>query len=58
MQVDILAKQCGKKAAEIEADITRPKYFTPHQAVQYGLIDKVLEGPDSAKLKQVISRAL
>lgn len=39
--VEILAKGCGKTEEEMERDISRPKYFTPYQAVEYGLIDRV-----------------
>lgn len=38
--VEILAKGVGKPEEEVERDINRPKYFTPYQAVEYGLIDK------------------
>jgi ATP-dependent Clp protease protease subunit len=37
-----LAKHIGKLPEEIEADISRPKYFSPTEAVEYGIIDKVL----------------
>lgn len=43
--VEILAKGCGKSEEEMERDISRPKYFTPYQAVEYGLIDKVCVVP-------------
>lgn len=32
----------GKSTEQIEADIRRPKYFSPSEAVEYGIIDKVL----------------
>lgn len=31
----------GKSPEQIEADIRRPKYFSPSEAVEYGIIDKV-----------------
>jgi len=31
-----------KTPEQIEADIQRPKYFSPSEAVEYGIIDKVL----------------
>lgn len=31
----------GKTTEQIEADIRRPKYFSPSEAVEYGIIDKV-----------------
>jgi len=42
--MDILAKGIGKPIEEIEKDINRPKYFNPWEAVEYGLIDQVLDG--------------
>ena len=30
-----------KSPEEVEADIRRPKYFIPSEAVEYGIIDKV-----------------
>ncbi|KAK7330826.1 hypothetical protein VNO77_25030 [Canavalia gladiata] len=41
--VNLYAKHIGKSPEQIEADIERPKYFTPSEAVEYGIIDKVLE---------------
>jgi ATP-dependent Clp protease protease subunit len=55
--VEILAKNCDKTVEEMEADIARPRYFTPYQAVEYGLIDKVLEA-DGAKLAKKVDKAL
>lgn len=40
-KVEILAKGVGKTEEEVERDISRPRYFTPYQAVEYGIIDKV-----------------
>ena len=41
-QLNILSKSIGKPQEEIELDINRPKYFTPVEAVEYGIIDKVM----------------
>ena len=38
----LYAKHIGKTTEEIEEDIRRPKYFSPSEAVEYGIIDKVL----------------
>jgi len=54
--VEILAQCCGKSEAEVEADIARPRYFTPHEAVDYGLIDKVMEASGSS-LGKVVAKA-
>ncbi|XVE57558.1 hypothetical protein DITRI_Ditri04bG0099900 [Diplodiscus trichospermus] len=40
--VKLYAKHMGKSPEQIEADIRRPKYFSPSEAVEYGIIDKVL----------------
>uniref|UniRef100_A0A6N2K599 ATP-dependent Clp protease proteolytic subunit n=2 Tax=Salix viminalis TaxID=40686 RepID=A0A6N2K599_SALVM len=42
-QVNLLAKHIGKLPEEIEADTSRPKYFSPNEAVEYGIIDKTVE---------------
>ncbi|XRB05062.1 ATP-dependent Clp protease proteolytic subunit [Pycnococcus provasolii] len=39
----ILAQHCEKTAEEIVADTSRPLYMSPQKAVEYGLIDNVLE---------------
>lgn len=41
VKVSILATHTGKSEETIEQDISRPRYFDPYQAVDYGLIDKV-----------------
>lgn len=40
-KVNLLAKHTEKTPEQIEADIRRPKYFSPTEAVEYGIIDKV-----------------
>lgn len=40
-KVKLYAKHTGKTPEQIEADIRRPKYFSPSEAVEYGIIDKV-----------------
>lgn len=41
-KVNLLAKHTEKTPEQIEADILPPKYFSPSEAVEYGIIDKVL----------------
>ena len=41
VQVKLLARHIGKPIEEIARDIRRPKYFSPSEAVDYGIIDKV-----------------
>ncbi|XP_062196362.1 ATP-dependent Clp protease proteolytic subunit-related protein 4, chloroplastic [Phragmites australis] len=40
--VKLLSRHIGKPIEEIARDIRRPKYFSPSEAVDYGIIDKVL----------------
>ncbi|KAK3163463.1 hypothetical protein QOZ80_1AG0004080 [Eleusine coracana subsp. coracana] len=40
--VKLLSRHIGKPMDEIAQDIRRPKYFSPSEAVDYGIIDKVL----------------
>ena len=46
----ILANHCEKTAEEIVRDTDRPLYMSPQKAVEYGLIDKIL---DQSKDKRV-----
>lgn len=43
-QVKILDRHVNPSAEEIEKDISRPKYFDPYSAKEYGIIDKVESG--------------
>jgi ATP-dependent Clp protease protease subunit len=40
---NILAEQTGKKAKQIEKDTERDNFMSSKEALEYGLIDKVLE---------------
>jgi ATP-dependent Clp protease, protease subunit len=39
---ELLAQACGKDFSVVEKDTQRVKYMSPDEAVEYGLIDKVL----------------
>ena len=43
---EFLAKTCGKDLATIEKDTSRIKYMAPEEAIEYGLIDRVLYPED------------
>ncbi len=45
-QVNILSKHTEHDPEKISQDIQRPKYFDPHAAVEYNIIDRVLEASD------------
>jgi ATP-dependent Clp protease protease subunit len=51
--VHLLAKHTGHSEEETARDIMRPRYFNPYQAIDYGLIDRVLE-PDDERLRAVV----
>ncbi|KAI3918615.1 hypothetical protein MKX01_041935 [Papaver californicum] len=53
--VKLYARHTGKTAEQIEEDIQRPKYFSPSEAVEYGLIDKVLYNERGREDRGVIS---
>lgn len=53
--VKLYAKHIGKTTDQIEADIRRPKYFSPSEAVEYGIIDKVLYNERSTEDRGVVS---
>jgi ATP-dependent protease ClpP protease subunit len=39
--VNLLAKHIGKSNDEIERVTTRPTYFNPYEAKDFGIIDRV-----------------
>ncbi|XP_073311919.1 ATP-dependent Clp protease proteolytic subunit-related protein 4, chloroplastic [Primulina huaijiensis] len=53
--VKLYAKHIGKSPEQIEEDIRRPKYFSPSEAVEYGIIDKVLYNERGAEDRGVMS---
>lgn len=42
---EILAKHTGQSVERIAEDVDRDRFLSPDEAVEYGLIDKVLSGP-------------
>ncbi|XP_052210539.1 ATP-dependent Clp protease proteolytic subunit-related protein 4, chloroplastic [Diospyros lotus] len=53
--VKLYSKHMGKSPEQIEADIRRPKYFSPSEAVEYGIIDKVIYNERSSEDRGVVS---
>ncbi|ONK59167.1 uncharacterized protein A4U43_C08F3670 [Asparagus officinalis] len=53
--VNLYSKHIGKTPEQIEEDIRRPKYFSPSEAVEYGLIDKVLYNERGSEDRSVVS---
>lgn len=54
--LDILAKTTGQPPEKLAKDTDRMLYMTPHQAVEYGLIDRVLESTKETP-KEVLAAA-
>ncbi|KAL6501534.1 ATP-dependent Clp protease proteolytic subunit-related protein 4, chloroplastic [Orobanche gracilis] len=53
--IRIYSEHTGKSPEEIEADMRRPKYFSPSEAVDYGIIDKVLYNESATEAKGVLA---
>lgn len=47
----VISKHSGVDVETIKADADRDKYMTPEEALQYGLIDRVLERIDQTGMK-------
>lgn len=48
---ELLATACGKPLGSVEEDCQRVKYLQPHEAVEYGLIDKVMVNESTLPVK-------
>ncbi|XP_058085179.1 ATP-dependent Clp protease proteolytic subunit-related protein 4, chloroplastic [Magnolia sinica] len=53
--VKLYSRHIGKPPEQIEEDIRRPKYFSPSEAVEYGIIDKVLYNERGREDRSVVS---
>ena len=47
---EILAEHTGQTVEKVKEDVDRDRFMSPEEAVEYGLIDRVLEGPVSTEL--------
>lgn len=54
----VLSKHTGRSVEQIAQDIDRDRFMDPHEAAEYGLIDRVLEGPMGTGEKPVTSESL
>lgn len=52
--VRLLAKHTGHTEEEVDRDMARPKYFTPQEAIEYGIIDNIMS-TDEAKARRIIT---
>ncbi|KAJ8612826.1 hypothetical protein CTAYLR_002053 [Chrysophaeum taylorii] len=56
VQCEMLARACGKNVEEVMRDASRTKYLQPEEAVEYGLIDRVLANVPKDTQKAAKSR--
>ena len=54
----LIAKACGKSLETVLQDASRTKYLTPQEAVEYGMIDKVLKSETDLPVKPSFMSAL
>lgn len=43
--IELIAKHSGQAVEKVEKDIDRDFYMSPDEAMKYGLVDKILTGP-------------
>lgn len=48
--VELMSKFTGKDASEVRKDIGRKRFFTPRSAIEYGLIDQVIDSTSGIKM--------
>jgi ATP-dependent Clp protease protease subunit len=47
--VELYMRHCGREREQVERDIDRDNYMSPEQAIEWGLIDGILEKPPVPK---------
>ena len=50
--VHFMSKFTGREAEEVRADVGRNRYFTPEQAIEYGIIDRVVSPSDDVAIER------
>lgn len=53
--VDLYARHTGHPKDKIEQDMRRPKYFSPQEAIEYGIIDKVIHSDKGTEDRGVVA---
>ena len=43
--VELYMRHCGRQREQVERDIDRDNFMSPEQAIEWGLIDGILEKP-------------
>ncbi len=54
----ILARHTGQSVEQIALDVDRDRFMSPQEAAEYGLIDRVLEGPMGSGEKPATSERI
>ncbi|PRW32599.1 ATP-dependent Clp protease proteolytic subunit-related chloroplastic [Chlorella sorokiniana] len=50
--VDFMSRFTGRDKEQVRKDVGRNRYFTPEQAVEYGIIDKVMQPSDAVAIER------
>ena len=53
---DVLSRHTGRPVAQVIEDIDRDRFMTPAEAVEYGLVDRIL-APRAPHASEVASAA-
>jgi ATP-dependent Clp protease protease subunit len=48
---EIIAEHTGQSVERIAEDVDRDRFMSPEEALEYGLIDRVLRGPDDDRVR-------
>merc|ERR1719453_2867738 len=56
--LSILSEKTGQPMDKLERDSSRTKYLTPQEALEYGIIDKILKSEDDLPTKPTFLSAL
>ncbi|KAK9819673.1 hypothetical protein WJX72_000952 [[Myrmecia] bisecta] len=50
--VDFLSTYTGKDKEQVRKDVGRNRYFTPAEAIEYGLVDRIVRPDDAVAIEQ------